>query len=719
MQNPSVKVLLVDDDTSLLTVATSILKDLDPSLSVDSARSISDALQKIVATSYDVIISDYEMPEKNGLDFLKTLREQNNTTPFILFTGKGREEIAIQALNLGADRYINKHGSPETVYKELAISIHQLYEKSQAKRRLAESEEQLRLIIENAPDAIFICDFSGRLLEQNKQAELLHGYQKHEIVGKNLLEHDIFTPEAVKTAEQMTQQILEGKKVPPTEYTLKRKDGTNIVLEVSFHPLKRGTDIYLLGIARDITERRLAEKEREQKFEALERVAQSLESGLAIISKDYRVIWANSVLQKLCLSGAKHCYEQFNNLNTVCPDCGVKKVFEENVALDVHEFKTKGRLGEPTWVELRVTPLKDNNGNIIGAIELAVPIGARKKVEEALRESEERYAQLAAASFEGILISRDCKVLDANMQFLKLCQYNLEEILGKDVTELLVAPESRELVRQNILREFEGPYEFLGLRKDGTTFPAEARAKAITYKGAPARVSAVRDITEVKKAEAHLAAVNEKLRVIGSITRHDVRNALSVINASVYQIRKKYPNALNLEKYLSTIDSAVTRVNRLFDLTAIYESIGAQEPTEIDVKKCFNDAVALFPNLRDIEIRNETEGLVVIADPLLQHVFYNLIDNSLRHGQNVTRIRLYYIEGDPTKLIYEDNGVGVPEENKDKVFLERFSTDRGTGLGLFITKKIMEVYNWTIQETGVSGKGARFEITIPQQHKVK
>ena len=130
-------------------------------------------------------------------------------------------------------------------------------------------------------------------------------------------------------------------------------------------------------------------------------------------------------------------------------------------------------------------------------------------------------------------------------------------------------------------------------------------------------------------------------------------------------------------------------------------------------------AVALIPNLRSIEIQNETEGLVVVADSLLQQVFYNLIDNSLRHGQNVTRIRLHYIEGDPTKLIYEDNGVGVPTENKHTIFLECFSTGSGTGLGLFMIKKIMAVYNWIIQETGVSGKGARFEVTIPPQSRVK
>lgn len=130
-----VNILLVDDDPALLAVAEAILKETDSNLCIESTLTVDGALQKMETKSFDVIISDYEMPQKDGLTFLKTLRDKNIKTPFVLFTGKGREEIAIQALNLGADRYINKHGNPETVYKELTVSIHQLYDKSREHKR--------------------------------------------------------------------------------------------------------------------------------------------------------------------------------------------------------------------------------------------------------------------------------------------------------------------------------------------------------------------------------------------------------------------------------------------------------------------------------------------------------------------------------------------------------------------------------------------------------
>ena len=127
----------------------------------------------------------------------------------------------------------------------------------------------------------------------------------------------------------------------------------------------------------------------------------------------------------------KHCYQLFNNLDTVCPDCGVKKVFEENVSLDVHEYEFIGSTGKPICVELRVTPLKGKNGEVVGAIELGVPITERKKAELELRESEERYAKLSSAAFEGILISRNGVILDANSQFAKFHQYEVSEIMGQ------------------------------------------------------------------------------------------------------------------------------------------------------------------------------------------------------------------------------------------------------------------------------------------------
>ena len=119
---PKIRVLHVDDDSSFLEVTKQILM-MAGNFEIDHALCVDEAFQKLATGNYDVIISDYEMPQKDGLQFLKELREQKNELPFIIFTGKGREEVAIHALNLGVDYYVNKQGSPETVYRELSHNL--------------------------------------------------------------------------------------------------------------------------------------------------------------------------------------------------------------------------------------------------------------------------------------------------------------------------------------------------------------------------------------------------------------------------------------------------------------------------------------------------------------------------------------------------------------------------------------------------------------------
>ena len=116
---------------------------------------VDEGLRKLNNGNYDVVVSDYEMPQKDGLQFLKELREQKYEIPFILFTGKGREEVAIKALNLGADAYINKQGNPETVYGELAHSIKLFIESNKTKIEFQEQNIRFTKLAANTPGMLF------------------------------------------------------------------------------------------------------------------------------------------------------------------------------------------------------------------------------------------------------------------------------------------------------------------------------------------------------------------------------------------------------------------------------------------------------------------------------------------------------------------------------------------------------------------------------------
>jgi PAS domain S-box-containing protein len=346
-------------------------------------------------------------------------------------------------------------------------------------------------------------------------------------------------------------------------------------------------------------------------------------------------------------------------------------------------------------------------------VSAVMDITARKKQEEQVRILSSLFELASDAIF---VCDTEGKIVYFNEATYKTAGYTKEEMAKLSLYEFC-SPSAAQLVKtrvQMILENKSAVFESEHLRKDKSIIPCEVSARVIESNGSKLILNVARDVTERKKAEAGIAAVNEKLRVVGKLTRHDVRNKLTTISSNTYLLRKRYGSNPEIVRFLDSIDSAVALSNRLFDFTSLYEKIGGQTQTEIDVKRCFDDAVALFPNMSNIQVMNESQGLVVVADSLLRQIFYNLIDNSLKHGKVVTQIRLHYIkEQNQTKLYYEDNGVGVPVDNKQKIFTEQFTTDGGTGLGMSMIRKIMEVYNWTIEEIGTPSQGVRFEIKIP------
>ena len=233
------------------------------------------------------------------------------------------------------------------------------------------------------------------------------------------------------------------------------------------------------------------------------------------------------------------------------------------------------------------------------------------------------------------------------------------------------------------------------------------------------------DITQRKKTEEQLhegtrkiEIMNEKLRVVGNLTRHDVRNKLSIVNGYTYILKKKYHDQPDTLQALKRIEEAVGASDRIFDFAKMYEQLGVENLSYVDVESNLNEAQALFscqlPN-----IINDCKGLTILADSFLRQLFYNMIDNTRKYGQKATKIRVHYEKAndDSLKLIYEDDGVGVPLESKTLLFKEGFSTGGSTGYGLFLIKKMMDVYGWKIEEKGEHCKGAKFVITVSNSNK--
>jgi len=180
--------------------------------------------------------------------------------------------------------------------------------------------------------------------------------------------------------------------------------------------------------------------------------------------------------------------------------------------------------------------------------------------------------------------------------------------------------------------------------------------------------------------------------------------------------KQKLPANHNSLEFLGDVESAIDQMDKIFDFARTYEMLGVEELSHMDVGKSVDEAAILLSGMNDVKLVNECQGLTVMADSLLRQLFYNLIDNTLKYGEKVSQIRVHYIEGeDQLKLVYEDDGVGIPENEKEKLFKEGYG--KSTGYGLYLIKKICEAYGWTIRETGKQGKGAQFTMTIPKTTK--
>ena len=220
------------------------------------------------------------------------------------------------------------------------------------------------------------------------------------------------------------------------------------------------------------------------------------------------------------------------------------------------------------------------------------------------------------------------------------------------------------------------------------------------------------DITERKKIEEALRTVNKKLNLLSGITRHDIINQVSAAQMfiGVIEMEGELAPDSKVAKDIKIIDEILTTIEQQIAFTRDYQDLGITSPEWYQVGEVIE--MVASPEFEQLSVENKVKTIEVYADPLFEKVIYNLFDNAVRHGEKTTTIR-FYSEKTPEglKLICEDDGVGVPDDAKEKIFRRQYY--QNTGLGLFLSQEILSITGMTITETGKPGEGARFEILVP------
>jgi len=214
-----------------------------------------------------------------------------------------------------------------------------------------------------------------------------------------------------------------------------------------------------------------------------------------------------------------------------------------------------------------------------------------------------------------------------------------------------------------------------------------------------------------RNAEAALTAANKKLGLLNSITRHDIINQLMVLRGFLQQSLKIATDDQPRRFILKELEAA-ERINRQILFTKEYQDIGIQAPAWQNVAHVIHKAQQTGGTII-ITLGSELDTLEILADRLLEKVFFNLVDNAVRHGgEKLSSIRFSARETETALLIFcEDNGCGIPLDEKDHIFEQGYG--KNTGYGLFLIREILSITGITIRETGVPCEGARFEILVP------
>jgi signal transduction histidine kinase/DNA-binding response OmpR family regulator len=763
-----IDILHVDDESEMLDLSQLFLEREDDRFRVTTADSATTALE-MLDESYDAVVSDYRMPGMDGLEFLETVREKRALDlPFIVFTGQGREEVAMDALNLGADRYLQKRGDATAQYGVLARAISQEVGHYRARQAHRASEKRYQSLFENNPLVIWEEDYSTVKAELDaldaevddveayfdaNPAEIDRLLEEIEVidVNRNALEYysadskdelmsslsDLFTEASYAATKSLLVQIADGVQHFREQTVAQTLEGeSRRELMQVYVPDEYADDysrVYVTSI--DVTEQTRVENA----LDTLHDVATDLE-GIEVAEEVYDVLVtaAVDILQvDLCVvferqDGDLRGVRTGGSMaapDEVDPrgDALARETVERDETVLVADSREDDRVTLPSGIHsVASTPLGDHgvlqvavagDGELTDrTVDLVEHLAAhgggtlsRIARERRLRRSDARLQALSRA-FPDYAFQ-----LDAQGRYLDVLlgwadddgRLNARtELVGETVRGVL-NPEAAATIQAGIDRALEtGAVQTVEYEVEYPDGALRYEGQIAPLPGDQSRVIlSAREITDRHATEQELRETNARLAELSSALSHDLRNLVSLVDGHLALVAGEVEH-----DSLATARGTLERMDALLEETITLASQRDVEPERepIELARVANEAWTPFSS-EPASVCIDCPGTVSGDETRLRRLFENLFVNAVEHAGPDATVRVGR-RGDG--FYVADDGPGIPEAERDTVFEYGHTTsDDGTGFGLAIVREVATAHGWTVTATDSEDGGACFAFT--------
>ena len=596
---------------------------------------------------------------------------------------------------------------------------HQFDELKKSDHAMREIGQRYQLLSAKTKDWIWEIDAQCRITSSSHQVREILGFDPAELAGKRF--SDLQSPACALRGLPGLIGILEKKEVfGPVLLRVLHRDGREVLLELSGIPAhsREGSFSGFYGVARDISGKNLPGSAPqagplrynsllEQSGDAI--FVTDVQTGLLTDANQHALRLVKRTLPEIRAMPESGLYrspegDPVRGENPGTLPIGGERDVTEDVILD----RDGNRI--PVIVSTRLLQVGDRQVRV----GIYHDISDLRAIEETLREKTDELDRFFTAGPDLLcVLDRDGRILRLNPagEALLCCSARA----GADLSlPEAVHPEDRAATcsfLQHLGREGKA-VTFVNrvAHPDGSCRWLEWRA---FLSGRDQIYAVARDLTGQKRAEQALAIANKKLSLLADLTRHDIRNKLTVLTGYL-DLFRSCPAEPYFSMYTEKINETVAAISAQLEFIRIYQKIGSAEPAWYNVENLFSNACRQR-EIPSVVISSHQDGWEICADPLIERVFSTLVDNAFRYGTTLTELRCSAHES-PAGLvvIIEDNGIGIAQDKKEQIFEKEAARTPGQSHSLFLAREILSMTGITLRETGRAGKGARFEMQVPK-----